>query len=247
MIPKLFFLFNALLLNSCVLAFKSDIPSTSNATSVEHNEKISSEEATGSSNAKLEFTDKYDFLRTSNEMYIVETDMSSSYILGIKKSGEDTINKFIVHCIFGDSLNKARYDFKNVTYISDIVNKIKSVIEKEDIYYAEHKITSMARRIFQRTIDFYIYNYKNFVENVLIWIEHKHMVVFLQELSNIFSSTNFNIRDYYVIIKERINNESEIKDSLDPVGIHNMASRIIQFVSDLIFVDSSGYSDLVQI
>ncbi|VWU52442.1 hypothetical protein HEP_00440700 [Hepatocystis sp. ex Piliocolobus tephrosceles] len=242
-----FLFFNALLYISCVLTFKSDIPSTSTATSADPNEERNSEEATGSSSTNLLYTSKNDFLLASNKICTFESLLSITYSRKMAKVSLSKMNKFIVHVTFGESIDKEYYDRENIALIEDIKKLIKQSLQVRNISYAEHKIHSMAYRIFQRATNLYVFYYENLSARAFILLEKKHTRFWLRQISSVLDNANLNIRDYYIKIKERINNDNIITYDWDAKRIHNMTCRIIQFLSDLAFVDSSAYSDLVKI
>ncbi|VWU53237.1 hypothetical protein HEP_00519600 [Hepatocystis sp. ex Piliocolobus tephrosceles] len=244
---KQFLFLNALLYISCVLTFKSDIPSTSTATSADTNEERNSEEATVSSSTKLFFTNKNDFIETSEKLFALESTLTLTYIVKMTKASDKKMNKFIVHIIFGKSIDKEDYDRENAALIKDIKTSVKHLLHVRNISYDEHKINSMAYRIFQRVIDFHVFYFGKLSIIGFTLKEKEHTIFWLEQISNALGNTHMKVSDYYIRIKERLDNDSIIKDGCDVERIHNMALRILQFLIDLLFVDSSAYKELLQI
>ncbi|VWU52926.1 hypothetical protein HEP_00489000, partial [Hepatocystis sp. ex Piliocolobus tephrosceles] len=190
---------------------------------------------------------KNDFVEASEKILTSEMYLSLKYLQKLGKIDEDEMNKFVVHVLFDKSIDTENYVRKNIESLENIKVSIKNLLQIKNIVYAEHKINLMGNRIFQRIINFYVFYNKKLSINDFIIKEHVHTRFWLHEISGILSDTNLNIRDYYVGIQERLDNDSVIKNSLDENGIHNMTCRIMQFLGDSLFVDSSDYSDLVQI
>ncbi|VWU48092.1 hypothetical protein HEP_00001600 [Hepatocystis sp. ex Piliocolobus tephrosceles] len=252
-----FLFFNALLYSSCVLSFKTKVSFRLTETSASLNEEANSEEvnsaethsqeATGSSITKLYFTNKNDFVETSKKIYILESNLSLTYLHKLGLLNQSVKKKFIHHILVGESINKESYDRENAILIDDIKTEIKRLLRISNISYAKHKINSMAYRIFQRITDFLVFYNGNLSLNDIILKEQQHTFFWLHQISSALGNTNLHIRDYYIRIKERIDNDSVIKNRLIDEIIHNISCRIMQFLSDLVFIDSSDYIDLVEI
>ncbi|VWU48774.1 hypothetical protein HEP_00070400 [Hepatocystis sp. ex Piliocolobus tephrosceles] len=243
-----FLFFNALLYSSCVLTFKingSFILTDINTHTP--NKETNYVKAAFSNNTNLLFTNKNDFVKRSDKIFGVESMLSLLYLVKMKKPREEDMRKFIIHVTFGEFMDKKEYDRENAAMIRDVKTSIKHSLQSRNISYDEHKINSMVYRILQRIIDFNVFYTGNLSLNDFISKEREHTKYWLQQISNVLGDRNFNIQDYYIQIRARIENDSIIKKGWDKNRIHNIACRIMQVLSDLLFVDSSGYKDLVQI
>ncbi|VWU53157.1 hypothetical protein HEP_00511700, partial [Hepatocystis sp. ex Piliocolobus tephrosceles] len=193
---KQFLFFNALLYSSCVLAFKSDIRSTSTALNVDHSKEIHSEEATGNSKTNLLFTNKKDFSAEFDNRYALERDVSLMYLLKVEKLSESEKRKFKYHVIAEERYNKKAYDKKNAASIENIKISIKHSLQIKHTSYPEYKINSMVYRIYQRVIDFYVYYYGSLSLNCFNFKEWEHTQFWSLQIWSTSLNTNFNIRDY---------------------------------------------------
>ncbi|VWU53115.1 hypothetical protein HEP_00507700 [Hepatocystis sp. ex Piliocolobus tephrosceles] len=239
---KQFLFFNALLYSSCALAFKTKVSFILTETNASPNE-----EATSSSSTNLLFTNKNDFVKESEIMCDFELYASLIYLQYMERLEQSEKHTFTVHFLFGESIDKEDYGKKNNTSLQNIKDAINYSLQIKNIVYPQHKINSMGYRIFQRIIDLHEFYNENISLNDVILSEWENSRFWLHIISCELDNTDLNIRDYYIKIKDRIGRDSVIKDNLNDDRINNIACRIMQFISDLVFIDSSAYSDLVKI
>ncbi|VWU48091.1 hypothetical protein HEP_00001500 [Hepatocystis sp. ex Piliocolobus tephrosceles] len=264
--------FNALLYSSCVLSFKTKISFRLTETNASLNEEANSEEVnfeeanseevnyeeansekanyqeqTDNSVINLLFINKNIFVAASAIICALERDVSYMYLNKMKELNKIVMHNFIDNVLFGKSINKAYYDKKNSELIKHIKVSIEHLLRMRYILYAQHKINSMAYRIFQRIVDYHVFYYGKLLIDFFTLKEREHTSFWIQQLSNELGNTDLNIRDYYLKIRERLNNDNVLKEGCDPERIHNMTCRIMQFLSDVLYIDSFGYQNLLKI
>ncbi|VWU48772.1 hypothetical protein HEP_00070200 [Hepatocystis sp. ex Piliocolobus tephrosceles] len=160
---------------------------------------------------------------------------SSSDLKKLIKIERKVVKKYM------NDINKGEIDLS----INDIKKKINEIINKKKITYEEYRINSMANRIFQRLEDIYIYNESCHDVDSIYKLENYITEKFMKLLQSNRCTKNVDTKNFFEVLRHRILIDDNASKLLSKNLITKMTWRVIQRASDIIFRDSSSYSDLV--